>query len=386
MKVEQVATLANNITNELLGKSDIVAEDLSNVVDFGKEILDFSNGNLDNYVKTLIDQIGKIVFVDRKYTGRVPSVLMDGWEYGSICEKITMNSLPEAKENDTWKLENGHSYDPFVFNGPDVSAKFFNSKTTLEVDMSFARKQVMESFQNGTQLNSFFSMIQNWIENSLTVKLDGLIMRTINNMIAETLYNYNSSGDYSGKGNTRAYNLLAMYNAEKGASLTKNTCLHDLDFLKYAAYTMSLVKSRMGVMSQLFNIGGRPRFTPQDRMHVVMLDVFAKRADSYLQSDTFHNEYVKFPVAEQVPYWQGSGKDYEFSKVSKIDVTHGDHTVSTDGILAVMFDRDALGVTNQNKRVDSMYNGKMEFYNNWYKSDASYFNDVNENFVVFYIA
>ena len=144
MKVEQVATLANNITNELLGKSDIVAEDLSNVVDFGKEILDFSNGNLDNYVKTLIDQIGKIVFGDGKYTGRVPSVLMDGWEYGSICEKITMNSLPEAKENDTWKLENGHSYDPFVFNGPDVSAKFFNSKTTLQVDMSFARRQVME--------------------------------------------------------------------------------------------------------------------------------------------------------------------------------------------------------------------------------------------------
>lgn len=386
MKVEQVATLANNITNELLGKSDIVAEDLSNVVDFGKEILDFSNGNLDNYVKTLIDQIGKIVFVDRKYTGRVPSVLMDGWEYGSICEKITMNSLPEAKENDTWKLENGHSYDPFVFNGPDVSAKFFNSKTTLEVDMSFSRRQVMESFQNGTQLNAFFSMIQTSIENSLTVKLDSLIMRTINNMIAETLYHYNSSGNYSGVGNTRAYNLLAMYNAEKGASLTKDACLHDLDFLKYAAYTMSLVNSRMGVMSQLFNIGGKPRFTPQDRMHVVMLDVFAKRADSYLQSDTFHNEYVKFPVSEQVPYWQGSGTDYAFNKVSKIDVTHGDHTVSTDGILAVMFDRGALGVTNQNKRVDTMYNGKAEFYNNWYKSDASYFNDVDENFVVFYIA
>lgn len=386
MKVEQVSTLANNIANEILGKSDVVAEDLSNVVDFGKEILDFSNGNLDNYVKTLIDQIGKIVFVDRKYTGRVPSVLMDGWEYGSICEKITMNSLPEAKENDTWKLENGHSYDPFVFNGPDVSAKFFNSKTTLEIDMSFARRQVLESLQNGTQLISFYSMIETSIGNSLTVKLDSLIMRTINNMIAETLYHYNSSGDYSGKGDTRAYNLLAMYNAEKGVSLTKDTCLNDLDFLKYAAYTMGLVYSRMGVMSQLFNIGGKPRFTAQDRMHVVMLDVFAKRADAYLQSDTFHNEYVKLPVAEQVPYWQGSGTDYAFSKVSKIDVTHGDHTVSTDGILAVMFDRDALGVTNQNRRVDTMYNGKAEFYNNWYKSDASYFNDVNENFVVFYIA
>lgn len=386
MKVEQVYTIANNITSEILGKSDLLAEDLSNIVDVGKEILDFSDGNLDNYVKKLVDQIGKIVFVDRKYSGRVPSVLMDGWEYGSICEKITMNSLPEASENDTWKLENGHSYDPYVFNGPDVSAKFFNSKTTLEVDMSFAKRQVVESFQNGTQLNAFFSMIETAIQNSLTVKLDGLIMRTINNMIGETLYHYDNDGTYTGTGDTRAYNLLALYNGEFGTELTKDKCLSDLSFLKYAAFTMGMVQSRMSVMSELFNIGGKPRFTSPDMLHIVMLDVFAKKADAYLQSDTFHNEYVKFPKAELVPYWQGSGLDYSFGSVSKINVTHDAHTVTTDGILAVMFDRDALGVTNQNRRTETVYNPKGEYVNNFYKSDASYFNDTNENFVVFYVA
>lgn len=387
MKVNQVYTLVNNITSEILGKSDVVAEDLSNVVDVGKEILDYTNGNLDNYINKLVDQIGKIVFVNRKYSGRVPSVLMDAWEFGSICEKITMNSLPDAVENSAWKLENGKSYDPYVFHGPDVSAKFFNSKTTFEVDMSFSKKQIVESFQNATQLNAFFSMIETAIQNSLTVKIDGLVMRTINNMIAETLYNYNKSGVYSGVGDTRAYNLLARYKQENPTStLTPSNCSSDLSFLKFATFEVARVRGLMSTMSEKFNIGGKPRFTSDDKLHVVMLQDFYSKAAIYMQSDTFHNEFTAFPAAETVSYWQGSGEDFSFDSVSKINVTHDGHTVETSGILGVMFDRDALGVTNQNARVDTAYNAKAEFYNNFYKRDASFFNDVNENFVVFYVA
>lgn len=387
MKVEQAYTLVNNITSEILGKSGVVAEDLSNIVDVGKEILDYTNGNLDNYVNKLVDQIGKMVFVNRKYAGRAPSVLMDAWEFGSICEKITMNSLPNAVENSAWKLENGKSYDQYVFNGPDVSAKFFNSKTTFELDMSFAKRQIVESLQNGTQLIAFFSMIETAIKNSLTVKNDGLVMRTINNMIAETLYHYNQTGDYSGVGDTRAYNLLALYKQENPTStLTASNCLTDLSFLKFAAFEMSRVKGLMSTMSEKFNIGGKPRFTSDDKLHVVMLQDFYSRASIYMQSDTFHNEFTAFPAAETVSYWQGSGEDFSFNSVSKINVTHDAHTVETSGILGVMFDRDALGVTNQNDRVDTAYNAKAEFYNNFYKCDASFFNDVNENFVVFYVA
>ena len=59
MKVEQIYALANDITKEVLGKTNVVAEDLSNVVDMGQEII--NTNNLDNYVKSLIDHIGKVV-------------------------------------------------------------------------------------------------------------------------------------------------------------------------------------------------------------------------------------------------------------------------------------------------------------------------------------
>ena len=384
MKVEQIYTLCNQISGEVLGKTDILQADLTNVVDFGNEVI--GTGNMDNYVKSLIDHIGKVAFVDRPYSGSAPSVLMDGWEFGSILEKITMTKLPEATENSSWKLENGKSYDTGVFTAPEVSAKFYNSLATYEIPMSFAEKQVKSSFSSAQQMNAFLSMIQNAIETSMTVKTDGLIMDTICSMIAETLVYYNSEGTYTGIGNNRAINLLALYNARFTQTLTAEKCLTDPQFIRWASFMIGLYSGRMTKLSTLFNIGGTEKFTSKDRLHIVMLDEFAKASDVYLQSDTFHEQYTALPNAETVPFWQGSGTSYEFATTSHINIKHGTHTVDTDGILAVMFDREALGVSNLDKRVTSQYNARGEFYNNWYKFDAGYFNDLNENFVVFYVA
>ena len=118
-----------------------------------------------------------------------------------------------------------------------------------------------------------------------------------------------------------------------------------------------------------------------------MLADFKKAANVYLQSDVFHDNFTELPNAEVVPYWQGSGLDYGFESVSAINIkTASGEDVEVSGILGVMFDRDALGVTNLDRRVTTNYNPKAEFYSNWYKFDAGYFNDTNENFVVFFVA
>lgn len=384
MKVEQIYTLCNQISGEVLGKTDLMQADLSNVVAYGEEII--GANALDNYVKSLIDHIGKMVFVDRVYAGSAPSVLMDGWEFGSVLEKVTMAKLPEAQANASWNLQNGQRYETDIFTAPEVSAKFYNGMSTFEIPMSFAEKQAKSAFSSAQQLNAFFSMIQTAIENSMTIKTDQLIMDTINAMTAETLVDYNAEGDYSGAGNTRAINLLKLYNDRFGAQLTADKCISDGAFIKWASFMIGLYSGRMTKLSTLFNIGGMERFTTADRLHLVMLDEFSKAADVYLQSDTFHEQYTALPNAETVPFWQGSGTAYDFASTSAINVKTNGHEVEADGILAVMFDREALGVSNLDKRVTSQYNARGEFYNNWYKFDAGYFNDLNENFVVFYVA
>lgn len=384
MKVEQIFTLCNQISGEVLGKADLMQADLSNVVAYGEEII--GANALDNYVKSLIDHIGKMVFVDRVYAGSAPSVLMDGWEFGSVLEKVTMSKLPEAQANASWNLQNGQRYETDIFTAPEVSAKFYNGMSTFEIPMSFAEKQAKSAFSSAQQLNAFFSMIQTAIENSMTIKTDQLIMDTINSMTAETLVDYNAVGDYSGAGNTRAINLLKLYNDRFGEQLTADKCISNGGFIKWASFMIGLYSGRMTKLSTLFNIGGMERFTTADRLHLVMLDEFSKAADVYLQSDTFHEQYTALPNAETVPFWQGSGTAYDFASTSAINVKTNGHEVEADGILAVMFDREALGVSNLDKRVTSQYNARGEFYNNWYKFDAGYFNDLNENFVVFYVA
>ena len=390
MEVKQIATMMNEITNEILGTENIVTEDLSNIVDVGDQII---NANaIDAYVRTLVNHIGRVIFVDRVYQGTAPSVLMDGWEYGSILEKITSDELPEAVENDSWNLVDGESYDPYVFHAPKVSAKFFNKRVTFEIEMSFTERQIKQSFSNVNQLNAFISMIQISVENSMTVKLDSLIARTINNMIAETLFDdYGNSTQPSEKSGLKAVNLLYLYNQTYNATLTADKAITTPDFIRFAAYQIGLYKDRLTKISTLFNIGGKERFTPTGSLNVVLLSEFKRAADVFLQSKTFHEEYTKLVDAEVVPYWQGSGKDYSFENTSKINVklaSSGEEpiVVEASGILGFMFDRNALGVCNLNRRVTTAYNPKGEYYNNFYKMDAGYFNDGNENAIVFFVA
>ena len=385
MEVKQIHELVNSATKEVLGEEAVVNEDLSNLVDIGTQIAD--THNIDNYVRSLVNHIGKVIFVNRPYSGNVPSVLMDGWEYGSILEKITVDNLPEATENESWELQDGTSYDPNIFYKPSVSAEFFNKRVTFEIPMSFTQMQVKESFSSAEQLNGFTSMIYNAIDKSMTVKTDSLIQRTINNMIGETLHSDYPSADYTAHSGVKAVNLLKMYNDKFGTDLTADKAITTPEFVRYASFIMGLYKDRLGKISNLFNVGKKDRFTSPDLLHVVLLSEFANSAKAYLQSDTYHDEFVSLPKAETVPYWQGSGVDYGFASTSKIDIkTSSNNTVQCSGILGVMFDRDALGVSNFDRRVTSNWNPKGEFYNNWFKMDSGYFNSLNENFVLFFAA
>ena len=396
MEVKQIYELINSVSGEVLGRTDIVTEDLTGIVDLGTEV--FNQNAVDNYVKSLVNHIGKVIFVNRPYAGKVPSVLMDAWEFGSVLEKISAD-VPAAEENDTWNLTDGQSYDQDVFHKPTVTAKFFNSKVTFEVPVSITERQVKESFSNAAQLNGFISMIYAAVEKSMTIKADALIMRTINNMIAETVladakaFGATAAGamtgaDLASASTARCVNLLKLYNDKTGAStkLTAAKAITNPDFIRFASYIMGTYADRLQSISTVFNVGGKERFTPKDMLHVVLLSDFAKAAQTYLYSDTFNRGDVLLPQAETVPFWQGSGQNYEFASTGNIKVKEsGGKAVEISGVLGVMFDRDALGVCNLDRRVTTNYNAKAEFFNNYYKFDAGYFNDTNENFVVFFI-
>ena len=391
MKMTQVYEILNTITKEVLGDSIVVNEDLSNIVDVGVAYENLEGG-FDNYVRKLNDHIGRVVFVNRVYRGRAPGVLMDGWEFGSIMEKIRAN-LPEATENESWQLQDGASYDVNIFTKPDVAVKFFNNRVTYEIPMSYTDKQVKSAFSSAMQMNGFMSMIQTAVENAITINTDALIMRTINAAIGEVLKADFPTAQYSAGTGVQAVNLLYLYNSTlpQADALTASDAVTDAGFMRFAAYTIKNYIERMQTMSKLFNIGNTSKFTPRDDMHIVMLSEFVNAAEVYLYDGIgqFKDEGIKLPDRiDRVPYWQGSGQGYEFSDTSAINVVTPmtKATVNASGILGVIFDRDALGVSNVDRRVTSNYNAKGEFTNYWYKFDAGYFLDTDENCVVFFVA
>ena len=400
MQVAQIYEIVNTMSDEFLGEKSVVKEDLSNVVDIGKSIFDATS--VDNYVKKLLDVIGKMVFVNELYRSKMPDILMDSWEYGSCVEKISAN-LMEAEINESWSLTDGETYNQDIFYKPTVNVTFFNHKVTFEIPCSFAEVQVKESFNSVTQLNSFFSMIQTMIENSMTLKLDALIMRTINNMVGQTLLadaaSFTPAGgtlDYGTASTLKAVNLLYLYNQMYNTDLTAAACLTEPEFIKFTAYIMSLYEDRLTRMSTKFNISGLERFVEKENMRTVVLSELASAHKIYLQSDVYHDGLVKLPDNyTTVPFWQGNGGDYSFANDSKIHVevtdtnpesVTGKAEVEISGVLGVMFSKYACIINQFNRRVTSHFNSKGEFFTNWAKVDCNYANCLDEPFVVFFVA
>lgn len=391
MKITQLKDIINGtlsttgIIDQVTGAAPVANEDLSNIVDIGKTVLNFTgqgNENYDSFMRNLIDQVGKVMFVDRKYTSQAPNILKDGWEYGSILQKVRCE-VPDARDNATWDLFNypvngGAAYpDPFELSKPTAQAKFFNSKATYEVPITLTDVQLRESFRSAEEFGRFIAMIENRIAMKITLINDGLIMATIDNLIGQTL---NGTGG-------KVVNLLALYNGASN-TLPAAEALADKEFLRFASATIAKYKKYVAQAGSLYNAGNYVTFTPAERLKFIANTEFAKALDAYLYSDTFNEEFVKLDGYSEVAFWQGSGTDNgdRLTVDVKIDVDGTPVEVKNTGVLAVMFDDEAAAVCNQNYRVTSQYNGRGEYTNYFYKWDAMYMNDVEENCVVFTIA
>lgn len=386
MEVKQIASLLNDIVGEIAGEeATLLNEDLSNVVDVGRSV--FNATSYDKFTKALVDRIGKVIFVERRYEGTVPSVIYDGFEFGAVLEKIG-SEIPEYTENETWDLQSGQSYDPNIFYGSSVYVKFFQKYVTFEVPLSITDKQAKSAFSSASELTRFVNMLFGKVEDALTLASENLVMRTINGAMAETIYDDYGSDALGTKSGVKAINLLYLYNqaAGEGNTLTQAEALKSPEFIRFAAAEMMKVANRMKKVSVLFNVGGKKRFTPTRNLKIVLHSDFSANAQVYLYSSTFHDEYVKLPKADEVPYWQGSGDSFDPDQTMAIDVklpSDNTKTVEAAGIIGCMFDEECLGQLNFERYTTSDYNGKAEFTNYWHKQKVCAFLDLNENCVVF---
>lgn len=407
MIVSQIAGVLNDtIMKEITGLGvigegttvPIVQEDLSNIVEVGKTVLDFTSGskaNFNSFIETMIDRIGRVKYVDRVYRGTAPNILHDSWEYGSIMQKVRAE-VPDFQENTSWKLGEIYSdaetnskvpgivdykeLDPYILSLPTAQVKFYNSKVTYEAPITITEIQLKSAFTSASEMSRFVAMIENRISLKMTLSTDALIMRTINNLIALKI-----------NAGTNVINLLSAYNAAAGTTLTAEAALRNTEFLRFATKTIALMKDYLKTAGSNYNESDYITFTPEDRLKFVVLSEFAKDMETYLYADTYHNEFVQMEGYATVPFWQSQGttmNDFEIRSTINVKATDGtnEFEVNQKGIVGVMFDVEAAAVCNENYRVTSAYNPRGEYTNYFYKWDAQYMNDVMENAIVFVVA
>lgn len=376
--VNQIFNIVNDTAKQTFGETAITVVDTSTLVALGNEVLK-SDENTENFTNTLVDRIGKTIFSIRAYTAdNAEGMVREPFEYGCILQKIYVD-LPNAKENNSWEIGKD-SYTPTFAPviKPKLKQKLFNKNSTWEIDVTIPDFMFRTAFTSVTEMAVLIDAIFTTMENMMQIALENNKNLTRANFIASKLHSNKSCG---------AINLLHLYNTLTNQTLKVDACMRDLGFLKWSTQQINLWAKRLSKMSTLFNDEGYKRFTPQSDLIVNVLQDYDSAINSYLQSDTYHNEMTKIASSySTVPYWQGSGVNYAFEDTSKIIVKiDAETTITESGILAVMYDRDAMGVTITERRGATQRNNKDEYTDYFNKATYGYFNDLSENGIVFYV-
>lgn len=373
--VKQIYTIVNSLAEQSLGMKGLEATDVS-FVSVGNEVLS-SDANKDAFYGVLLDRVGKVVFGMRSYNSVNKGIKKDSFEYGAILQKLYVDIM-SATKNTSWNAQSDTASNPFEKSTAEVKQKLFSKISTWEFDCTIPDVQLKTAFISAANMAAFIECIFTAMNNSLELSFENTANICRASFIARKKV----------KNNAVTYvNLLHNYNTLTGKTLTVATCLTDIDFLTYASEQISLCVNRMGTYSRLFNDEGYARHTSTDMLNVDILANFETAMNMYLRSNTFHEELLKLPNHVVIPYWQGSGQAYAFNDVSKISVQL-DSASSTEvtGVVACLYDKDAIGVTIDNRRTRSIYNPKDEYTNYFGKADMGFYNDMSENGVVFYIA
>lgn len=384
MKVEQIAQFTNDIVHAMVGEDAVNVEDLTAIVDAGKQIANTPDW-FDNFSKKLLDQIGRFVVLNREYVPKTYGVYRDSFIYGSIREAAHIE-WPEAENNPAWALVDRQNYNSENFYRPEVTVTLWNDSDTFQLPISIVEDQVLSAFKGPEEYAAFVNGIYTAVNNALRYRLELCIRRCINHLAAATLATESPE---------QCINILALYKAaHPGTTLTAANCWEDEEFDRYAAFIFSMYKDFMRDPNRALNAKHALRFTPEDKLHFIVLSQMARSMEAFMYSRTFHYEWANIEGYQTITAWQGisnGNASFDFSTMSTIWATvkkaSGDEVeINQSGIVAVMFDDDAAMVSNERQKVTTAYSANGDFTSFYYKAKLGLLNDLSQQCVVFYVA
>lgn len=370
MAVKQIYNIVNSVNKQTMGLTDLTVVDEQGLISLGQTVLT-TNGLADTWLNSLAQRIGRTIISFREYKSKYSDMILDTMQWGNIVQKIKV-SMPEATEDESYSLVEGQSVDMYKVANPKVTQSFFTTETPYQFFVTIKRTQLEEAFTSETSMNGFIGAIYGEVQNAIELSLESLARNCINNFIGERVSSKKAT-----------YNLLAMYNSETNKQLTANTCLHDKEFLAYCVSRINLTSKYMENMSSMYNDGTQKRHTPKSLQHLRILEDFESRLETVVQYQAFREGYVKLNNYHTTSFWQSIKKPADINIKKASDGV----ALQQSNVIAIMYDRDALGLYKKDSwNSTTPFNSAGGYYNTYYHHKELYFNDLSENFVVFYIA
>lgn len=381
MKVNQIYSLINAINKDMWGTTTTSVKDLSGLISLGKT-LEINEDATDAYLNKLVDRIGKTVIRTLDLELDFPKLFMDSFTFGSILQKITVNPF-DAIANSDWKVgENGFNPTFADIHKPSVTVKYFQDSTTWSYIVTIPNTIFFTAFQNESAMSNFIDAIIKALSDSLIMSINNMSRMAIANFVGEKI-----------KAQNGVINLLSLYNATVSTPLDADDAIYDKDFLRFSGMVIRNFIGYLEEPSTMYNVDGTLRVTKRDNMHILMLRDFISSYVSTYASDVFHEELIRMPLYTEVNHWQGSNggsgvPTFENNSTINLKVSstaEGASAITTDGIVCVIADRQAIGVGINKRRVGKFVNDIDDYINTKTSATIQWLNDLSENGLVFIV-
>lgn len=396
--VTQIYSIVNDAVSDFLGSTAVRVKDTGSFVDLGRQLSEIHSADnpyagLDSFYGALACRIVKTEVFTRLYERSNRGIITDYIDFGAFVQRVYAE-LPSAVNNPAWQISNGENPPTITSKSPydvnttvNISTLLFGKRGTWSIEVKMPYHQIKEAFLSESAMMAFIDAIYIQVSTSMNIDMEALENLACNTAIALCLHN------------GKATNLLQVYNnSGVTVSLTVSNCLRNLDFLAFSNKFIDNMRGYFKKPSRKYNVAGYPTFTPTDKTHLDVLTDFASSSKFYLESNVYHNDLIAMKGYEEVPYWQGEGKDgaFDFSESSKItiknaaiyaDEVSGDPIeISQTGVIAFLRDEDMVKAYFGELYSWEVANVRERATNHGEQAETGYAVEPHANGWVFYIA
>lgn len=377
MVVEQIKNLTMNAIAQTLGTSYMTQDDGkiaplddAKLIDVGTAVANLERG-VENFTKSLLDQLAKIYVVSDVYKNDLPDIFVDSFDWGGFIEFVNFD-LAEVIDDPMFNLIDGQSYADIehTFYQPKVNVKLFTERKGVALPWSIGREQVMTAFTGIDEMNKFISGLNVNIENTYNI-----ILETYSHILVS------SAVAISDKAINTSVHLVTEYNEETHNTETSATVLlQDEAFLAWVSRKIKDIRRNIKKMTRSFNDGSCNTFTPVGKDKLILVGKFVDAIKFNLRADTYHEDMVGFGDYDEIAFWQGhytsdgeTESNFDFDDVTTISVKGdpndklgiGTSDVTINKCVGLIYDKRGIGLCPFKTKITSNYTASADFTTYW---------------------